>query len=183
MSQPPSDCMAPPPAAPCDAGNSPTPFECRSLRNALGRFATGVAVVTAVDQDGHPMGLTVNSFAAVSLNPPLVLWSLSNASHNLEAFRRASHHCINILAADQMDVSNRFATWPVDRFAGLAWRPGRGGAPRIDGCCARFEVKNDIQHAGGDHLIFVSLVECFDQAPERAPLLFHGGRYRRLAEE
>ncbi|MBS1189929.1 MAG: Flavin reductase-like, FMN-binding protein [Rhodocyclaceae bacterium] len=182
MSQSSPDCMAPPTAVQCTSSDPSIPLDCRALRNTLGRFATGVAVVTAVDPDGHPVGLTVNSFAAVSLNPPLVLWSLANASGHLEAFRRASHHCINILAADQEDISNRFATWPVDRFAGLAWHPGLGGAPRLDGCCAHFEVRNDIQHPGGDHLIFILRVEGFDEAPERAPLVFHGGRYRHLAD-
>jgi flavin reductase (DIM6/NTAB) family NADH-FMN oxidoreductase RutF len=155
----------------------------RALRNSLGRYATGVAVVTAVDQDGHPIGLTVNSFAAVSLEPPLVLWSLANSSKYLEAFRHASHYCVNVLTAEQVDISNRFATWPVDRFAGLAWHAGLGGVPRLDGCCAWFEVRNDMQHSGGDHLIFVGQVEDFGEDPDAAPLLFHGGRYRRLAED
>ncbi|MCA1938417.1 MAG: flavin reductase family protein, partial [Dechloromonas sp.] len=83
----------------------------RALRNALGRFATGIAIVTAIDPDGHPIGLTVNSFSAVSLQPALVLWCLDNGSHNLEAFRKASYHAINILSAEQQDLSNRFATW------------------------------------------------------------------------
>lgn len=160
----------------------PAAFDSRSLRNTLGLFATGVAVVTAIDQDGHPIGLTVNSFTAVSLEPPLVLWCLSKSSHNVEAFRHASHHCINILAENQVDISNRFATWPVDRFAGLAWRPGLGGVPRIDGCCAYFETRNEIQQDGGDHIIFIPRVERFDSFPELAPLVFHGGKYRHLAK-
>lgn len=154
----------------------------RDLRNALGRFATGIAIVTAIDPDGHPIGLTVNSFSAVSLDPALVLWCLDNASHNLAAFRRASHHAINILAVDQQDISNRFATWPTDRFAGLPWQPGAGGAPVFPRCCATFEVANEAAHDGGDHLIFIGRVEKFTQTPELAPLLFHAGRYRKLAE-
>jgi flavin reductase (DIM6/NTAB) family NADH-FMN oxidoreductase RutF len=154
----------------------------RALRNALGRFATGIAIVTAIDPDGHPIGLTVNSFSAVSLDPALVLWCLDNGSHNLEAFRRASHHAINILADDQKDLSNRFATWPTDRFAGLAWQPGAGGAPVFPGCCATFEVANETQHAGGDHTIFVGRVERFTDTAGLAPLLFHTGQYRTLAE-
>lgn len=161
----------------------PAALDSRALRNCLGRFATGVTVVTAIDPDGHPIGLTVNSFAAVSLAPPLVLWSLAAGSQYREAFRRASHYCVNVLALEQSDVSNRFATWPVDRFAGLAWQPGQGGAPRLDGCCAWFEVRNTLQHPGGDHLIFVGEVERFAEASERAPLVFHAGRYRRLAED
>jgi flavin reductase (DIM6/NTAB) family NADH-FMN oxidoreductase RutF len=154
----------------------------RALRNALGRFATGIAIVTAIDPDGHPIGLTVNSFSAVSLDPALVLWCLDNNSHNLEAFRRASHHAINILAADQQDLSNRFATWPADRFVGLPWQAGIGGAPVFPGCVATFEVANQIQYAGGDHTIFVGHVERFTEAIDLAPLLFHAGKYRTLAE-
>lgn len=154
----------------------------RALRNALGRFATGIAIVTAIDPDGHPVGLTVNSFSAVSLQPALVLWCLDNGSHNLEAFRKASHHAINILAADQQDLSNRFATWPTDRFAGLPWQPGVGGAPVFPGCCASFEVANESALAGGDHTIFVGRVEQFAEAPALVPLLFHGGQYRKLAD-
>lgn len=153
----------------------------RALRNTLGRFATGVTIVTAIDPDGQPVGLTVNSFSAVSLNPPLVLWCLDNTSHNLAAFRRASHHAINVLAAGQVDLSNRFATWPVDRFAGLSWHPGAGGAPLLADCCARFEVINESCQPGGDHSIFIGRVVNFNENPELAPLLFHAGNYCLLA--
>ncbi len=154
----------------------------RALRNALGRFATGIAIVTAIDPGGHPIGLTVNSFSAVSLQPALVLWCLDNGSHNLEAFRKASHHAINILSATQQDLSNRFATWPADRFVGLPWQAGAGGAPVFPDCCASFEVANETAHAGGDHTIFVGRVEKYSEAAELAPLLFHAGQYRKLAE-
>ncbi|WP_374325730.1 flavin reductase family protein [Azonexus sp.] len=154
----------------------------RALRNALGRFATGIAVVTAIDPDGKPIGLTVNSFSAVSLQPALVLWCLGSNSANLEAFRKASHHAINILAAEQQDLSNRFATWPTDRFAGLPWRGGCGGAPVLEGCCASFEVANASEVPGGDHSIFIGRVERYAENPALAPLLFHAGQYRRLAE-
>ena len=155
----------------------------RALRNTLGRFATGVTIVTAIDPDGQPVGLTVNSFSAVSLNPPLVLWCLDNGSHNLEAFRRASHHAINVLAAGQVDLSNRFATWPVDRFSALHWSAGTGGAPLLADCCASFEVVNESCQAAGDHSIFVGRVVNFSETAELAPLLFHAGQYRRLAED
>jgi flavin reductase (DIM6/NTAB) family NADH-FMN oxidoreductase RutF len=154
----------------------------RALRNALGRFATGVTIVTAVDPDGNPIGLTVNSFSAVSLNPPLVLWCLDNNSHNFEAFRRASHHAINVLADDQMNLSNRFATWPADRFAGLAWQAGEGGAPLLPGACATFEVLNDTQHLAGDHIVFIGRVNRFSENMARQPLLFYAGQYQKLAE-
>ena len=154
----------------------------RALRNALGRFATGIAIVTAIDPDGHPIGLTINSFSAVSLEPALVLWCLDNHSHNLEAFRRASHHAINILAVDQQDLSNRFATWPTDRFVGLPWQAGAGGAPVFPNCCATFEVANETQYPAGDHTIFIGRVERFSETADLAPLLFHAGQYRKLAD-
>lgn len=155
----------------------------RALRNALGRFATGVAVVTAIDPDGNPIGLTINSFSAVSLEPALVLWCLDNNSHSLAAFQKASHHAISILSADQENLSNRFATWPTDRFAGLPWQAGLGGAPLFPGCCASFEVVNETAHAGGDHTIFIGRVERFAETSDLAPLLFHAGRYGRLAAD
>ncbi len=157
-------------------------IDSRALRNALGQFATGIAIVTAIDPDGHPIGLTVNSFSAVSLDPALVLWCLDNGSHNLAAFQRASHHAINILSVDQKDLSNRFATWPADRFVGIDWHAGAGGAPVFPGCCATFEVANATQTAGGDHTIFIGRVERYAQAAELAPLLFHAGQYRTLAD-
>ena len=153
----------------------------RLLRNALGRFATGVAIVTAIDPDGKPMGLTVNSFSAVSLAPALVLWCLDNSSHNLDAFCRASHHAINILTLEQMALSDRFASFPGDRFAGIEWQAGTGGAPVFPGCCAVFEVANETRHAGGDHTIFIGRVERLQENPEPAPLLFHAGQYGQLA--
>lgn len=152
----------------------------RDLRNALGRFATGIAVVTAIDPDGNPIGLTVNSFSAVSLDPALVLWCLDNSSHNLNAFRQASHHAINILSIDQQDLSNRFATWPADRFAGLPWQRGLGDAPVFPGCCTTFEVANQAQHSAGDHTIFVGQVERFAETLNLDPLLFYAGQYRSL---
>jgi flavin reductase (DIM6/NTAB) family NADH-FMN oxidoreductase RutF len=146
------------------------------LRVALGQYATGVAVVTTTDGDGRAVGLTVNSFASVSLDPPLVLWSLGLHSACLAAFRACSHFAINVLNAEQADLSNRFATPTGDKFAGLAWSPGLGGAPLLEGCCARFECRNEAGHAGGDHIIFIGRVERFDRQ-ERPPLVFHGGRY------
>jgi len=167
----------------CNSSPLPAEMDSRPLRNALGRFATGVTVVTALDADGHPIGLTVNSFAAVSLAPPLVLWSLANASHNFAAFRHCRHYCINVLAVDQVDLSNRFATWPADRFAGLAWQGGIDGVPVLSGCCASFEVRNDHVYPGGDHHIFVGQVQRFGEDVARQPLLFHAGRYRSLLAE
>lgn len=158
-------------------------IDTRLLRNALGRFATGVAIVTALDEQGQPVGLTINSFAAVSLEPALVLWSLDNSSQNLTAFAAASHHAINILTADQTDLSNRFANYNGDRFAGLAYAAGQGGAPVFPGCCAVFEVANETQLPGGDHTIFLGRVQQFSENSEVSPLLFFGGQYAGLKAE
>ncbi|MBZ0133642.1 MAG: flavin reductase family protein [Rhodocyclaceae bacterium] len=153
----------------------------RTLRDALGAFATGVTVVTALDPDGRAIGLTVNSFNAVSLDPPLILWSLSLASPNLVAFRQASHFAVNVLAADQQAVSERFAQRNSDKFTGIEWREGLGGTPLLAGCCAVLECRNEIQHAGGDHLIFIGRIEGCSRE-DRAPLVFHGGHYRVLSD-
>lgn len=147
-----------------------------ALRVALGQYATGVAVVTTLDAEGRPAGLTVNSFASVSLAPPLVLWSLAQTSACMQAFRSCSHFAVNVLAADQIEMSNRFALAGYDKFAGITWTPGLDGVPLLDGCCARFECRNHAHHAGGDHIIFIGRVEHFMRA-DLPPLVFHGGRY------
>jgi len=151
----------------------------RALRDALGAFATGITVVTARDAAGRPIGLTVNSFNTVSLDPPLVLWSLSLASPNLAAFRAASHFAVNVLAAGQQAMSERFARRGADKFAGLDWHEGLGGAPLLGGCCSALECRNELQHEGGDHLIFIGRVERFSRG-QADPLLYVGGRYRFL---
>lgn len=155
----------------------------RALRDALGAYATGVAVVTAQAPDGGAVGLTINSFASVSLDPPLVLWSLSVDSPNLKAFEQASHFSVSVLSADQTDVSQRFAARGEDKFDGVALRDGLGGAPLIDGACAAFECRNELRYPGGDHVIFVGRVERFGADNACAPLVFQGGRYRRLAAD
>ncbi len=151
----------------------------RALRDALGAFATGITVVTALDADGRAIGLTVNSFNTVSLDPPLILWSLSRASPNLATFRAASHFAVNVLAAGQQALSERFARRGADKFAGLEWASGLGGAPLLPGCCAVLECRNELQHDGGDHLIFIGRVERYSRG-DAEPLLYFGGRYRQL---
>ena len=154
---------------------------CCDLRSTLGSFATGITVITARADDGEPIGLTISSFNSVSLDPPLILWSLSVNSPRLEAFRSASHYAVNVLAADQQWLSDRFAGRRNDRFAELPQQAGLGGAPLLEGCCAWFECANEAQYPGGDHVIFVGRVERFAQGEAQSPLIFHGGRYRQLA--
>ncbi len=157
------------------------PFpDSRSLRDALGEFATGVAVVTACGRDGQPVGVTINSFASVSLDPPLVLWSLGLQSPSLAVFEACSHYAVNILAADQADLSQRFSQSQNDKFAGIETKVGAGGTPLLSGCCAWFECRNELRYPGGDHIILLGYVEGF-QRVEKPPLIFHGGQYRALA--
>jgi flavin reductase (DIM6/NTAB) family NADH-FMN oxidoreductase RutF len=155
-------------------------FDSRSLRDALGEFATGIAVVTARGADGQPVGVTINSFASVSLEPPLVLWSLGLASPSRAAFESCSHYAVNILAADQVEFSQRFSQPQEDRFAGIDLKVGAGGTPLLPGCSAWFECRNELRYPGGDHVILVGYVEGF-RREAKAPLVFHGGRYRELA--
>lgn len=147
----------------------------RALRSALGSFATGVTVMTTLRPDGSPVGLTVNSFASVSLDPPLVLWSLAARSPSLAAFRAAGHFGVNVLAADQQALCGRFARPAADKFAGVDWAPGACGVPLLAGCVATFECRSAFNNWGGDHVIFVGHVERFATA-ERPALLFHRGR-------
>ena len=147
-----------------------------AFRNALGAFATGVTIVTTVDAEGHDIGLTVNSFNSVSLDPPLVLWSLAKTSLSIGAFRAARHFAVHILAADQQALSNRFAKRGEDKFGDVHVQRGEGGIPLLTDCGARFQCRTAYQYDGGDHVIFVGEVLRFDHS-ERAPLLFHGGRY------
>ncbi|MDD5295308.1 MAG: flavin reductase family protein [Rhodocyclaceae bacterium] len=158
-----------------------TPVDRRSLRGALGMFATGVTVITTRRADGTYAGFTANSFSSVSLEPPLVLWSLGLDSPNLPTFEASSHYAINVLAADQAHLSQRFAASGTDKFAGLALLPGAGGAPLLPGCCAWFECANETRYPGGDHLIFIGRVLAYARE-ERAPLIFHEGRYRQATD-
>ncbi len=152
-------------------------FDSTQFRAALGTFATGVTIVTARDIDGSLVGLTANSFNSVSLAPPLVLWSLAKRAGSMSAFARGSHYAINILAAEQMPLAQRFATRDIDRFAGVSWREGAGGAPVLDGVAAVFECANRSQYEEGDHVIFVGEVESCASRDGAQPLIFHGGRY------
>ena len=140
-------------------------------------FATGVTIVTARAADGSLVGLTANSFNSVSLAPPLVLWSLARGAASMAALSTGSHYAINILAASQKDLAERFATKDVDRWADVAFSEGVGGAPVLVGAAASFECFNRSRYEEGDHVIFVGEVERCAHQPGAQPLIFHGGRY------
>ena len=140
-------------------------------------FATGVTIVTARTPAGVLVGLTANSFNSVSLQPPLVLWSLARVAGSMPALSTGSHYAINILAADQKDLAERFASGRADRWQGVAYTDGASGAPLLDGAAASFECFNRSRYEEGDHVIFVGEVERCTHRAGAAPLLFHGGKF------
>lgn len=151
--------------------------DAKALRRALGQFATGVAIVTTVEPDGStPVGMTVNSFTSVSLDPPLVLWSLDKGARSYEAFVAAPYTAIHVLAHDQVALSNLFAMAGADKFQGLATEAGLGGVPLLRDVAARFECRSDVAHDGGDHVVLVSRIERFERFDRRV-LAFAQGRY------
>jgi len=155
----------------------PPSFSSQEFRTALGMFATGVTIVTARTTHGSVIGLTANSFNSVSLDPPLVLWSLAQAAASLPAFRSGSHYAINVLAADQKLLAERFALKGADRWAGVSFTEGMSGAPLLTGAAATFECFNRSRYEEGDHVIFVGEVERCSWRSGASPLLFHGGHF------
>lgn len=151
-------------------------FDPRQFRTVLGAFVTGVTVVTTRDAQGGAHGVTANSFSSVSLDPPLVLWSQSLTSKSYPSFRDSDHFVVNILADDQVAVSNHFAKSKEDKFSGMAHHDGLGGAPVLDGTAAHFECVKVAAYPGGDHVVFLGRVERYGHS-HRRPLAFHGGRY------
>lgn len=151
-------------------------FDPKAFRAALGSFATGVTVITTVGQDGKPVGLTANSFNSVSLDPPLVLWSLAKKAFSLQDFVAAKHWAVHILSADQEHISNQFARGGADKFAGVEPVTSEHGVPLLQNCAARFECTSTFQYEGGDHIIFVGEVKKFERN-DHSPLVFHSGRY------
>jgi flavin reductase (DIM6/NTAB) family NADH-FMN oxidoreductase RutF len=148
----------------------------RDFSNSLGAYATGVTVITAATPDGKQTGLTCNSFASVSLNPPLVLWSLASYSSSMSIFQNASHFAVNVLGASQQALATQFATRADDKFAGVSWKPGLGDAPVLASAVATFQCRSAGRYYGGDHVIFLGAVEAY--AYNRAePLLFARGSF------
>lgn len=153
-------------------------FDARQLRQALGRYATGVAIVTARGADGECIGLTVNSFSSVSLDPPLVLWSLANKSVNLPHFKGASHFAVHVLGEDQMALAQRFASNVPQRFDGVPVVDGIGSTPLLEGCPVRFHCETASVMEAGDHHIFMGKVVDMQECQEAGDsLLFYRGRF------
>ena len=156
-----------------------TPGDPRALRAALGQFATGVTVITTRARDGSLVGLTANSFAALSLEPPLITWALRLASHHLPIFRDAERFVVNVLAESQVEVSRLFASGADNKFSQVAHAENRNGIPYLHGAAAWFECRRVSQQDAGDHCLFIAEVERYSNA-EVAPLLFHSGGYFAL---
>lgn len=153
----------------------------RQLRAAFGQFATGVTVVTTKAQDGQLVGLTVNSFSSLSLNPPLVLWSLVKHSPNLQVFCDAPYFAVNVLSVHQDGVARQFATPVKNKFIGIESELSEQGVPLLAEAVAHFECSLAHVYEGGDHMIFVGKVENFRTFDNR-PLLFHGGAFQQFSD-
>jgi 3-hydroxy-9,10-secoandrosta-1,3,5(10)-triene-9,17-dione monooxygenase reductase component len=146
------------------------------LRAMLRRHVAGVAVVTTLTPDGAPIGLTVNSFTSVSLDPPLVSFCVANTASARPALERASRFAVTVLGADQAALASRFATSGVDRFAGVEWLEGTDGLPRLPGGLTWLSCVKEIEHPAGDHVIVIGRVHAAESGPADGPLLHHGGR-------
>jgi len=156
----------------------------RDFRRALGQFPTGVTIVTTTSPTG-PIGMTINSFGSVSLSPPLIQFSINRKANSIAAWCAAKHFAVHVLCEDQMELSNRFAKPLTDKWAGIRFRPGLGGVPVLLDMLCVYECSRWADYDGGDHVIFLGKVEALT-APDlasRPPLVFHNGRYRRLAEK
>lgn len=156
------------------------PDDLKAFRRCLGQFATGVTIVTTT-LDGAPVGVTANSYSSVSLEPPMVLWSIADTSRSVPAFMASDRFAISVLGADQVEISNRFAKSIDDKFEGVAWSAGLGGVPLIDGALARIECTVRDRIRQGDHTIIVGEVERY-AVSGGAPLLFVQGQYGVAAD-
>jgi len=162
-----------------ETGALPPEFDAAYFRRALSQFATGVTVITTRLEDGRFFGLTASSFNSVSLDPPLVLWSLSTLASCLPVFTGNTHYVINVLSGDQAALAERFSQRIDDRFEGVEFELSHTGLPVISGAAAWFECHNRSRYPEGDHVIFVGEVERCGVTPQ-AGLAFHGGRFTSL---
>ncbi|KAI5914071.1 flavin reductase family protein [Thauera sp. 2A1] len=157
-------------------------FDPQDFRAALGTFTTGVTIITTRTAGGEAIGITANSFNSVSLDPPLVLWSLAKNARSLEAFASSKHWNVHVLSADQEALSGRFARQGEDKFAGLELEEGVSNAPLLTDCTARFQCRTAFSYDGGDHVIFVGEVLAYDRST-RPPLVYQAGQYALAARK
>jgi flavin reductase (DIM6/NTAB) family NADH-FMN oxidoreductase RutF len=152
----------------------------RRFRDTLGQFATGVTAMTCLGADGERVGVTVSSFNSLSLDPPLILWSIADSSASFAAFRVGDPFAVNVLSVDQEALARQFAKPSDDKFHDVALHPGLDGVPLIAGCVAYLECLVEARYPGGDHEIIVGRVRRIFNVGRR-PLLFHGGAFQGLA--
>jgi flavin reductase (DIM6/NTAB) family NADH-FMN oxidoreductase RutF len=166
-------------AVPTNRGTDPAEIAAEKMRFVLGRFCSGVVVVTSMGADG-PVGFTCQSFASLSLDPPLVSFFASHGSKTWPRIRSVGWFCVNILASGHEEISGRFAVSGADKFAGVAWRPAPSGAPVLDDVCAWVDCTLEAEYPGGDHDIVVGRVRSLDASDDVLPLVFYRGGYRSL---
>ena len=164
------------PASGPAAGDQHPAFSERQFRDALAQFATGVTIVCTRAGPSRYVGFTANSFNSVSLEPPLVLWSLARRSASLAAFEAAERYAVNVLSTEQAELARRFSRPHADRFAGVAHRLGWSDAPLIEGCVAWLECRHHARHVAGDHVVFIGEVVTVERA-RGAGLVFHQGAF------
>lgn len=157
-------------------------FDSKAFRTALGTFTTGVTIITTTAEDGTQVGITANSFNSVSLDPPMVLWSLAKTANSLSAFTESKYWNVHVLSVQQEPLSGRFASRGEDKFAGLELDDGMNNAPLLPDCTARFQCRTAFMHDGGDHIIFLGEVLRFDQS-DLPPLVFQSGQYALTARK
>ncbi|MEM7777328.1 MAG: flavin reductase family protein [Pseudomonadota bacterium] len=155
------------------------PFDTRAFRTCLGQFPTGVCVVTT-DVESQLVGMTISSFNSVSLDPPLILFSITRSSRSLPLWQRASAYAVNVLSENQQNLSNRFSRQSPDKWEGITFSRGFAGAPVLPGTAAALECSTYAQHDAGDHVLFIARVERFIAQPSRSPLVFCKGSYGTL---
>jgi flavin reductase (DIM6/NTAB) family NADH-FMN oxidoreductase RutF len=161
---------------------TPAPFDTLAFRKCLSQFPTGVCIVTAASANG-PIGMTISSFNSLSLDPPLVLFSIDRRAQSLPAWEASKHCAIHILAQEQRDLSNRFARPDINKWEGLNFRTGENGTPILSAAAAVIECQRHAVHDGGDHLLFIEQVTRFRTYSDRKPLMFCQGSYHALGVE
>ena len=152
-------------------------LDVNDLRKALGQFPTGVTVITTLDTKGEPVGVTVSSFNAVSLTPPLILWSMAKSGYSAKVFENAEYFAVNVLGEQQIELSDSFARQSADKFDGVTFASGKGGSPLLENTAASFECKTWKLYDGGDHTIVVGEVLDFQANDSIMPLVFSRGNY------
>lgn len=157
-------------------------FDSKAFRQTLGQFPTGVTIITTRSAHGNPVGMTASSFNSVSINPPLILWSIDHKAHGLDIFRESEYFAVNILSEQQQDLSNVFASTGADKFKGLNFAEGIGQTPLLAGCLAQLECRTWNTYDGGDHTIIIGEVLDYRHDDSKNALVFYQGDYAGIKQ-